>query len=87
MKIYSYCQRRNCSPLNVLLAIALAIYRLRLPQGVPPLGGVKQGSGEENGLFSSKMRDIEHDIRYGATENAGVDNVARSKMQGWKTRE
>jgi len=25
-------------------------------QGIPPLGGVKQGWGEKNTLFSSKMR-------------------------------
>jgi len=24
---------------------------------------------------------------FGATENAGVENMAQSKMQGWKTRE
>jgi len=31
-----YCQRRNCSPLNVLFSDAL------ISQGVPQLGGVKQ---------------------------------------------
>jgi len=37
MTIDPYCQRRNCSPLNVLFSdVAL------ISQGVPQLGGVKQ---------------------------------------------
>jgi len=36
MKIDPYCQRRNCSSLNVLFSDAL------ISQGVPQLGGVKQ---------------------------------------------
>jgi len=48
MKIDPYCQRRNCSPLNVLSSDA----RLTLiSHGVPPLGGVNQGWGAENKLF------------------------------------
>jgi len=34
-------------------------------KGVPPLGGIKQGRGGENELFSSKMRQyLENGRRY-----------------------
>jgi len=39
MKTDRYCQRRNCSRLNVLFSY---VYIALLSQGVPPLGSVKQ---------------------------------------------
>jgi len=39
MKIDPYCQRRNCSPLNVLFS---DVYIALIAQVVPQLGGVKQ---------------------------------------------
>jgi len=39
MKIDPYCQRRNCSPLNVFFS---DVYTALISQGVPQLGGVKQ---------------------------------------------
>ena len=47
MKIDSYCQRRNCSPLNVLVDGA---YITLISQGLPLIRGVKQWSGE-NKIF------------------------------------
>jgi len=38
MKIDPYCQRQNCSPLNVLYSV---VYIALISQGVPLLGGVK----------------------------------------------
>jgi len=38
MKTDPYCQRRNCSPLNVLFS---SVWISLLLQGVPELGGVK----------------------------------------------
>jgi len=38
-------------------------------------------------LSLCKFFTVTYLLTYGANENAGVDNVARSKMQGWKTRE
>jgi len=36
-----------------------------ISQGVPPIGGVKQGWGGENNLFSTKMRQyLENGRRY-----------------------
>jgi len=54
MKIYPYCQRRNCSPLNALQRKSAVSALISL--GVHPLWGVKQVRGGENTLFSSKMR-------------------------------
>jgi len=48
MKIDAYCQRLNCSPLNVLFSN----YAL-ISLGVTALGSVKQGWGGKNKLFSS----------------------------------
>jgi len=46
-----YCQRLNCSPLNILFN---GVYNTLMTQGVPPsLQGVKQGRGGQNKLFSS----------------------------------
>jgi len=39
MKTEPYCQRRHCSPLNVLFS---DVYIVLISQGVPQLGGVKQ---------------------------------------------
>jgi len=39
MKIDPLCQRRNCSPLNVLFS---DVWIALISQGVPQLGGVKQ---------------------------------------------
>ena len=47
-------------------------------------------SQEDKSQSHRTVREISReagDPSIGATENAGVDNVARSKMQGWKTRE
>jgi len=52
MKIAPYCHRQYCSPLNVLFS-GVRIQIASISQGVPPLGGVKQGWGGENMLFSS----------------------------------
>jgi len=43
MKIDPYCQRRNCSPLNVLFS---DIQFTLISQGVHPLLYVKQGRAE-----------------------------------------
>jgi len=57
----SYCQRRNCSPLNVFSS---GVQFTLISRGVRPLGGVKQG-WEENKLFSSKRRQyLENGSRY-----------------------
>jgi len=42
MKIDPYFQRRKCSPLSVLFS---GVQIMLISQGVPPLGGVKQGRG------------------------------------------
>jgi len=39
IKIDAYCQRRNCSPLNVLVG---DVETALISQGIPQLGGVKQ---------------------------------------------
>jgi len=39
MKIDPHCQRRNCSPLNVLFSDVKIVL---ISQGVPLLGGIKQ---------------------------------------------
>jgi len=45
MKIDPYCQRQNCSPLNVLFTdVQIAL----ISQVVPQLGGVKQRWGGKN---------------------------------------
>jgi len=49
MKIDQYCQRQNCSPLNVLFSGVLIMF---ISQGVPPIGGVKQGRGGENEIYT-----------------------------------
>ena len=33
------------------------------------------------------LRKVDFQVQRGATENAGVEKSARSKMQGWKRRE
>jgi len=49
MKIDPYCQQRNCSPLDVLFSGVLIMLT---SQGIPPLGGVKQGRGGENKIYA-----------------------------------
>jgi len=50
MKIDPYCQRQNCSPLNVLFSdVQIPL----IPQVVPELGGVKQRWGGKNKTKSS----------------------------------
>ena len=45
--------RQNYSPLNVLFSFQKCIGWITLiSHGVPPIGGVKQGSGGENKPFS-----------------------------------
>jgi len=46
MKIDPHCQRRNCSPLNVLFSGVVQI--ALIPQVVPRLGCVKQRRVGEN---------------------------------------
>ena len=50
IKIDPLCQRRNCSPLNVLFSVYVDI------AGHSPALGRQTSAGWENTLFSSKMR-------------------------------
>jgi len=50
INIDHYCQRRNCSRLNVLSS---DVYITLISQTVPPLKGVKQGRGGVKELLYS----------------------------------
>jgi len=49
MKTDPHCQRRNCSPLNVIFSDAL------ISQGVPQLGGVKQRWDGKTSFHSHRL--------------------------------
>ena len=61
MKIDPYCQRRNCSPLNVLFSDAQIAL---ISQGVPQLGGVKQRwDGKNKSSWSHREVPSRHNAK------------------------
>jgi len=55
MKINPYCQRRNCSPLNVLFS---GVWIMLISQGIPPLGASNKGGVGKTSYFRAKCVNI-----------------------------
>jgi len=64
MKIDLYCQRQNCSPLNVLFSDA---YITLILLGVPQMGDYNLNIVGENGDFQSLHPKISANRKYAAT--------------------
>jgi len=57
MKIDTYCQQRNCSPLNVLFSDVYCICYVDIA-GLFPLEGVKKGKAGKTCYFQAKCVNI-----------------------------